>query len=45
MPRILLVDDDPDIVETLRYVLEHEGLEVEVDATAGTIRMLEPAVA
>ena len=30
MPRILLVDDDPDIVETLRYVLEHEGLEVEV---------------
>jgi DNA-binding response OmpR family regulator len=30
MPRILLVDDDPDIVETLRYTLEHEGFEVDV---------------
>lgn len=30
MPRILLVDDDPDIVETLRFALEHDGFEVEV---------------
>ena len=30
MPRILLVDDDPDILETLRYTLEHEGLAVDV---------------
>ena len=29
MPRILLVDDDPDILETLRYALEHAGFEVE----------------
>ena len=28
MPRILLVDDDPDILETLRYTFEHEGFEV-----------------
>jgi two-component system phosphate regulon response regulator PhoB len=30
MSRILLVDDDPDIVETLRYSLEHEGFAVDV---------------
>jgi DNA-binding response OmpR family regulator len=30
MPRILLVDDDPDIVDTLRFALEHDGFEVEV---------------
>jgi DNA-binding response OmpR family regulator len=30
MPRILLVDDDPDILETLRFALVHEGFEVEV---------------
>lgn len=34
MPRILLVDDDPDILETLRYTFEHSGWEVEV-ATDG----------
>jgi len=28
VPRILLVDDDPDILETLRYTFEHEGFEV-----------------
>lgn len=28
MPKILLVDDDPDILETLRYTFEHEGFEV-----------------
>ena len=29
MPRVLLVDDDPDIQETLRFALEHESCEVE----------------
>jgi CheY-like chemotaxis protein len=29
MPRILIVDDDPDIVETLRYALEREGFAVQ----------------
>lgn len=28
MPKILLVDDDPDILETLRYTFEHEGFDV-----------------
>jgi two-component system response regulator RegX3 len=28
-PRILLADDEPDIVEPLTYTLEHEGFEVE----------------
>jgi two-component system phosphate regulon response regulator PhoB len=28
MPKILVVDDDPDILDTLRYALEHEGYEV-----------------
>ena len=32
MPRILLVDDDPDILETLRYSFEHAGFEVETAA-------------
>ena len=30
MTRILLVDDDPDVVEATRMVLEKEGYEVEV---------------
>jgi DNA-binding response OmpR family regulator len=30
MSRILLVDDDPDIVETLRFAFEHEAYSVEV---------------
>jgi len=30
MPRVLLVDDDPDILETLRFALERDGFEVEV---------------
>jgi DNA-binding response OmpR family regulator len=30
VPRILLVDDDPDILETLRFAFEREGFEVEV---------------
>ena len=29
MSRVLVVDDDPDIQETLRFALEHEGFEVE----------------
>jgi DNA-binding response OmpR family regulator len=29
--KILLVDDDPDIVETLSWALEREGFEVEVE--------------
>lgn len=29
VPKILIVDDDPDIVEAGRLVLEHEGYEVE----------------
>ena len=28
MPKILIVDDDPDILDTLRYALEYEGYEV-----------------
>ena len=28
MAKILLADDDPDILETLRYSLEHEGFDV-----------------
>jgi len=49
MPRILLVDDDPDILETLRYTFEHAGWEVDV-ATDGltalaTAQERPPAVA
>jgi DNA-binding response OmpR family regulator len=29
MPRVLLVDDDPDILETLRFAFERDGFEVE----------------
>jgi DNA-binding response OmpR family regulator len=32
MPRILLVDDDPDILETLRYTFAHAGFDVETAA-------------
>lgn len=37
MARILLVDDDPDILETLGYALRHHGYEVtaERDGSAG----------
>ncbi|MFQ5600735.1 MAG: response regulator [Candidatus Krumholzibacteriia bacterium] len=31
MVRILVVDDDPDILETLRYAFERQGFEVEVE--------------
>lgn len=33
-PRILLVDDDPDIIETIRFSLEQEGYDV-ITATDG----------
>jgi two-component system, OmpR family, response regulator len=49
MPRVLLVDDDPDILETLRFALEHEGFEVEVAQDGLTAlraaRLHPPAVA
>jgi len=49
MPRILLVDDDPDILETLRYSFEHAGFEVETasDGAAAlqVARERPPAVA
>ena len=32
VPKILIVDDDPDIVEAGRLVLEREGYEVEDEA-------------
>ncbi len=37
MPRILVVDDDPDILETLRYAFEQAGysVESECDGEAG----------
>jgi DNA-binding response OmpR family regulator len=49
MPRILLVDDDPDILETLRYTFAHAGFEVETasDGAAAllTARARPPALA
>jgi DNA-binding NtrC family response regulator len=33
-PRLLLVDDDPNILDTARDILEDAGYEVEVSATA-----------
>jgi len=49
MPRILLVDDDPDILETLRYSFEHAGFEVETAADGRAAlqaaRRSEPALA
>jgi two-component system, sensor histidine kinase and response regulator len=49
MPRILLVDDDPDILETLRYSFEHAGFVVETasDGAAAlqAARMRPPALA
>ena len=39
--RILLVDDDPDILEIVRYGLELEGYEV-VTAANGLERVSEP---
>ncbi len=49
MPRILLVDDDPDILETLRYSFEHAGFEVETvsdgESALQAARARTPAVA
>jgi two-component system OmpR family response regulator len=49
MLRVLLVDDDPDILETLRFALEHEGFEVETApdglAALRAARSRPPAVA
>lgn len=49
MPRILLVDDDPDILETLRYSFEHAGFEVETAADGraamAAVRRRPPALA
>ena len=43
VPKILIVDDDPDIVEACRLVLEREGYEVEgaVSRADGTKRLEE----
>ncbi len=43
MPKILIVDDDPDIVEAGRLVLEREGYEVEgaPNRAAGMLKLEE----
>lgn len=44
VPKILIVDDDPDIIEACRLVLEREGYEVEGAPTrADGMRKLEEA--
>jgi two-component system response regulator MprA len=48
MPRILLVDDDPDILETLRFALEQSGFDVDTasdgQAALDAARAQPPAV-
>ncbi len=45
-PKILLVDDEPDILETVQYALEREGYEVTTATTGiealGAVRVSEP---
>ncbi len=42
MPRILIADDQPDVLEALRLLLKAEGYEIEsVNSPAGVLRALE----